>query len=125
MKKKLKKKKQEIGQNVQFLKPKLKNVVKQESSSYLSDVNVPIEEHIDDVLENQLIVPNDLGKMVVTVDSNNEDLQVKIAAMREKIDDGEGNKWRCAVCGKLGKDRSQIGRHIECHIEGVSHPCNL
>ena len=38
----------------------------------------------------------------------------------------EGNlKWKCTICGKCTKgSRAQMVRHVESHMEGVSHYCN-
>ena len=63
--------------------------------------------------------------MVVKVDSNNEDLKSKIETMMENINDGERNKWRCTVCGKTATLKNDVRRHVESHIEGVTHPCNV
>ena len=69
------------------------------------------------------IVPLDSGKMIIAVDSNSEDLQAKIESMMESTSD-EDFKWRCTMCGKTTKKRQEMTRHIESHIDGVTHPCN-
>ena len=40
-----------------------------------------------------------------------------------KVEDG----WVCKTCGKTtkGTSSSQIRKHAEIHIEGLSFPCNL
>ena len=49
-----------------------------------------------------------------------EDLNEKIHAMMEKVD----NMWTCLACGKTVKDKSKLMIHVEAnHIEGFSHPC--
>ena len=67
------------------------------------------------------VVPVGYGK--VFMDSNTEDLKTKIDSLAERIHDGEF-KWKCTVCGKTTKKKVDIGRHIETHLEGVSHTCN-
>ena len=33
--------------------------------------------------------------------------------------------WKCKVCGKMTKGSlTQMKRHVETHLEGVSHTCN-
>ena len=56
------------------------------------------------------------------------DLRAQLDSMMEKVDDGE-NKWKCKVCGKATRGRyavakSDMRRHIETHMEGLSYPCN-
>jgi hypothetical protein len=61
----------------------------------------------------------------IIVNSNTEDLKAQIDAMIEVIGKGV---YSCTVCGKekQGRNSTQdMRRHIETHIEGVSHPCNL
>ena len=33
--------------------------------------------------------------------------------------------WKCKICGKTSTKKQQIARHVEVHIEGLSHSCNL
>ena len=71
------------------------------------------------------ISPAFTTKTIVSFDSNSEDLQVKLTSMMERISGGEMN-WRCTVCGKTTKgSKTHMTRHVESHMEGVSHPCNL
>ena len=60
---------------------------------------------------------------MVAVDSSIEDVKAKIYSMMEKCPEGQYS-WKCTVCGKPGKDRANMARHIESHIEGVSYPCD-
>ena len=66
----------------------------------------------------------DCGKVAVTEGSNNEELEAKIDSMIEIISEGD-KKFKCTVCGKGDKFKAFIKRHVETHIEGVSHVCNL
>ena len=122
--------KDEKGYNIshcQSQKLQKKPFMKQEQ---FSERNAALEEEFDNFnerinVDKSIAVPVESDKMVVKVDTNNDDLQTNIATMMERIYDEEGNRWKCMVCGKLGKDKSQIGRHVECHIKGASHPCNV
>jgi hypothetical protein len=73
---------------------------------------------------NNSIMPVYEGKLAMNSDT--EDIKAQIDLMIEVI--GE-KAYRCTVCGKenRGKDSSRrdLGRHVETHIEGVSHPCSL
>merc|ERR1719300_1455785 len=31
--------------------------------------------------------------------------------------------WKCKECGKTCSTRSQIGLHVEIHVQGLSFPC--
>ena len=51
-------------------------------------------------------------------------LQGQIDSMLEKVVTGE---YKCTVCGKTKKGRDAkrgIRKHIEVHVNGVTHPCN-
>ena len=45
----------------------------------------------------------------------------------ESMMDNRDGVWTCKMCGKTTKlnKRNDLKRHVEIHIEGVSHPCNL
>ena len=121
----LEQKKDNLGHS-QLPKPKKKPPTKHK---HISARNAALIENVDNfnefIYEDQQLVPIDSDKTVVKIDLNNETLLAKIATMMERTNEGEGTKWRCTVCGKLGRYQSEIARHVECHIEGVSHPCNL
>ena len=64
--------------------------------------------------ENHALLPVDAGKMIVGIDTNMEDLRVKLDAMMERVHGGN-YKWRCTVCGKQTKGpdaRKIMRRHI-------------
>ena len=44
----------------------------------------------------------------------------EIKNLLEKSTDG----YFCKVCGKTGRMRFHLHRHIETHLDGYSHPCN-
>ena len=103
-------------------KPKQKTIPKQEMDGSVFDETYRYSEHsIEDNSTSNAILPVDFVK--VLVDSNIEDLVTKIDSLAEKVDDGDF-KWKCKVCGKLVKAKRDMGRHIETHLEGVSHTCN-
>ena len=66
------------------------------------------------------LVSADAGKVL----ANMENLKAQINSMMEKVIEGD-YKWKCTVCGKRSRTGQDISRHIETHIEGVSHLCNL
>ena len=70
-------------------------------------------------------VPVESNRMVVKLDPDNQDLKTQLESFMESINDGESNKWKCTVCGKISLNKKDIRRHVETHINGVSHPCNL
>ena len=35
----------------------------------------------------------------------------------------DGELWKCKSCGKTAKSNSQIRKHVELHIDGLSFPC--
>ena len=51
----------------------------------------------------------------------NDELDLKITEMIER---NEG-VWKCKICGKTSKSNTDISRHAETHIKGMSHACHL
>ena len=43
----------------------------------------------------------------------------------EELVSKEGDLWICKQCGKTNKSKSNLKKHIEIHIEGLSFPCQL
>ena len=58
---------------------------------------------------------------VSVVGHNPEEVNQKINELLVK----ELDLYRCTVCGKLSKDSSNMRRHVEVHIDGLSYQCNL
>ena len=77
----------------------------------------------EDKSENSSIVQVNPAKVLVTPHSDLENIKAQINSMMEKVLDGN-KRWRCTVCGKESKDRQDMSRHIETHMEGISYPCN-
>ena len=69
------------------------------------------------------------GKLLVPLDTGNEDLKAQLDSMMEKSLDGD-IKYSCTTCGKQSKGknwgmaRKDMRQNIETHIEGLSYPCN-
>ena len=51
----------------------------------------------------------------------NTDLNDMVNSMLTRTD----GLWTCTKCGKTNTDKSKAKRHIETHVEGVSHPCGF
>ena len=81
---------------------------------------VAVDEYYENSMENPEVEIADFGKTIVSVDPKNEDLKAKIESMMERDVSG---KWRCKMCETVPKDKTNMGRHAETHIEGVSYPC--
>ena len=65
------------------------------------------------------LVPAYAGKVVVN--ANMENIKGQINSMMEKGSNGE---YKCIVCEKSLRNRQDMSRHIETHIEGITYPCN-
>ena len=104
----------------------------QQYKNYLKIESLPQEKvTVEAALLNQhpTVLENGIAsfKTLVSFDPYTEDLKVKISSMIEEVDDGINNR-KCKVCQKTtksGTQRQAMERHIETHIEGVSHTCNL
>ena len=111
-------------EKIKSTKPKSQMFAKQENLTHNFDMNAAIDKFYntnEDNYENKLMIPVESGRIVAT---GNEDLKVKIASMMESTTEGDF-RYKCTVCGKAAKDKTNMGRHVESHIEGVSHSCNI
>ena len=62
------------------------------------------------------------NKTIVTVSGHDKDeVKKKIEDIMTKEDDF----FKCTVCGKMSKDKSNMKKHIEIHIEGLSYECDF
>ena len=52
-----------------------------------------------------------------------KDLNDQIDLYAKRINGVKEKLWKCTICGKVTKRKHDIRRHIETHLEGVSHPC--
>ena len=52
---------------------------------------------------------------------SSDTLDIKIEEMTEKKE----HMWKCKVCGKTMTKKRDLVRHVEIHIEGVSHACHI
>ena len=58
---------------------------------------------------------------VQTFAANNSVIDEKFAELIEK----EGNIYTCTVCRKCNKDKKDIRRHLETHLNGLSYNCSI
>ena len=35
----------------------------------------------------------------------------------------DGNTYKCGICERSSRDRSNVRRHVETHVDGLSYPC--
>ena len=54
-------------------------------------------------------------------DTDIDQLLLKISEMTERVD----GFYKCKVCGKTSRDKTNLGKHIETHIEGLSFSCKM
>ena len=65
----------------------------------------------------------DVGNIIVSADESMADHDAKLESLMERHTDGD-NMWKCTFCGQKRNKRSDMVRHIETHMEGLSYPCN-
>ena len=58
---------------------------------------------------------------VAKFDTNITELDHQIEEMVEK----QEGLWKCKVCGKSRTNKQHIKKHVEIHIEGMSHICHI
>ena len=66
-------------------------------------------------------MPVDVSPLIIDPD---KDLNDQMDVYAKRVNDVKEKKWKCTMCGKITKRKHDIRRHIETHLEGVSHPCN-
>ena len=102
------------------IKYKKKSFIKEEVDIQPNNDFIEYSEgSIKDDLTSNAVVPIETGKIY----STNEDLKTKTDILTERINEGD-LKWKYAVRGKLTKTKQDISRHIETHLDGVSHTCH-
>ena len=61
-----------------------------------------------------------------TITKNNQQMKDDdIDLQIEQIIDKTEGKWKCKVCGKTARDKTNVRQHAETHIEGMSHTCHI
>ena len=86
-----------------------------------------LDESLMDTLKQDTTIKRRAPKAERTVsvvsNSSNFDPKAAVDDLVEKTEDG----WRCKACGKIStsKTTSDIRRHAEMHIEGLSFDCQL
>ena len=56
-----------------------------------------------------------------TFEANNSEVDSKF----EELVVNENNMWRCTVCNKTMKYKSDMKRHLESHLSGLSYDCQI
>jgi len=52
-------------------------------------------------------------------------LQKEILSRMEKVTNDDGFMWKCKECGYKVKAKTKLGFHVETHLEGFTHTCEL
>jgi len=56
----------------------------------------------------------------------NTDLDELIAQSMNAVVDEYGNRvWKCEVCSRTNKDKTNTSKHVETHFQGFQHHCSL
>jgi len=77
-----------------------------------------VELYGDYQIDNKLIEDNKIESVKLDI-LDGKDLESVVESIIEKT---EGN-WNCIQCGKSFRQKCDVKRHAELHIEGVSHKC--
>ena len=81
--------------------------------------NNPIQRHKSVINQDQTTTT--LSPTTFSQSSTYEEAKKAVDEIVMKIEDG----WMCKTCNKTAKQSSQIRKHAETHIEGLSFPCQL
>merc|ERR1712098_669193 len=63
-----------------------------------------------------------INKNSVAVGSHD---QIEVNRKINEILVKEDDNFRCTVCGKMSKDKRNMSRHVEIHIDGLSYECQF
>ena len=56
--------------------------------------------------------------------STDFDVETRIDSLLKRVPDNEGKYgWQCIQCNKFSKSKTNLKKHVEIHIEGLSFPC--
>ena len=50
-----------------------------------------------------------------------EELDLRI---EENMERHVGRQWRCKLCQRICRDKTNVKEHVEIHFDGLSFPCN-
>ena len=84
----------------------------------------PLTNNSRDIKDKSAFNPVNTRTLSLTTYPNSSTYEEAKRAVDEivmKIEDG----WMCKACNKTVKQSSQIRKHAETHIEGLSFPCQL
>ena len=69
------------------------------------------------------VVHNAYKNVVATTHTLNTSDKSEINSKINELLETTDGLFVCKACGKSSRDRGNIGRHVETHIEGLSFPC--
>ena len=111
------------NQNPKVNKSTGKDFIKMEEDLYTSAKEFKVVPD-NSFQEYKSVVSTDFAKVIMSVDANPEAIDSQIENMMERINIGEYN-WKCTAFGKMTKgSQTQMKRHVEGYLEGLSYPCN-
>ena len=84
------------------------------------EMELPI--HSDDKMR-RAVVHNAYKNVVATTHTLNTSDKSEINSKINELLETTDGLFVCKACGKSSRDRRNIGRHVETHIEGLSFPC--
>ena len=110
-------------------KPSIKTIPKSIASTLLEDDKEMLTGLFDDFEEIVSDSSNSKVRAVVPINQSEKFLVSGKEHLNEEVDsliEKQDGRWTCKVCGKTParNTHSEIARHVEVHIEGVSHKCN-
>ena len=86
----------------------------------LQDTNM-FKDEVQESFVNSIELNNTKNATFVIANQDESEIREKVSEMLVKRD---GN-FMCTVCGKAGRDMSNMKRHAETHIEGLTYNCTL
>ena len=98
---------------------------KEEDLQYKEEREIQVQDFDDSLMATQKTIIRNNHSREIAINASNIDAKAAVNQLVKKI---ENNRFQCRTCGKssFGKNSSsEIRRHVEIHIEGLSFECKV
>lgn len=90
--------------------------------------NLNLETELEDDEPKQMVIAEDEHQVEAAPSEGrlfSAEVNAELDKQIEEILVKNDGVWSCKVCGKFANHKSKLKQHVETHIDGFSHPCNI
>ena len=80
-----------------------------------NELNISLSEELEEVIDEEELCIKSGTKKFKMLYSDLEEIDKMVVK--------DGNTYKCGVCGRNSRDRSNVRRHVETHVDGLAYPC--